>query len=115
MVLSSLFPNSAANLVCLQHEPAFLYVSQSVKLDEKQRQQVEQIRAAHGDLDIAYDLTQTFVSMLAEHRDTDLDGWMACTSRTQRHSRTQELRSWHPARLRRRARHFHFRVEQWSR
>ena len=56
---------------------SWLYVSQAGKLDEKQRQQVAQIRMAHGDLDIAYELTQAFVSMLAEHRDTDLDGWLA--------------------------------------
>ena len=46
---------------------SYLYVSQAVKLDEKQRQQIAQIRAAHRDLDMAYDLTQAFVSMLAEH------------------------------------------------
>src|SRR5947209_1698138 len=56
---------------------SWLYVSQAVKLDEKQRQQVAQIRAAHDDLDITYELTQAFVSMLAEHRDTDLDRWLA--------------------------------------
>ena len=32
---------------------------------------------AHNDLDMAYELTQAFISMLAEHRDTDLDGWLA--------------------------------------
>ena len=52
-------------------------MSQAVKLDEKQRKLVAQIRAVHGDLDLAYDLTQAFVSMLAEHRDTDLDRWLA--------------------------------------
>jgi len=61
---------------------AWLYVSQAVRLDEKQRQQVAQIRAAHGDLDIAYDLTQAFVSMLAEHRDTELDSWLAQAERS---------------------------------
>ncbi len=70
-------PNPASNAACPQHEPAFLYVSQAVKLDEKQRKLVAQIRAVHGDLDLAYDLTQAFVSMLAEHRDTDLDRWLA--------------------------------------
>ncbi len=78
-----------SHLACLQHEPAFLYVSQAVKLDEKQRLQVEQIRAAHGDLDTAYDLTQTFVLMLAEHRDTNLDGWLAQAE----HSGIRELGS----------------------
>ncbi len=61
---------------------SWLYVSQSVRLDEKQRQQIAQIRAAHGDLDLAYDLTQAFVSMLAEHRDTDLDRWLAQAERS---------------------------------
>jgi transposase len=61
---------------------SWLYVSQSVRLDEKQRQQVAQIRATHGDLDIAYDLTQAFVSMLAEHRDTELDRWLAQAERS---------------------------------
>ena len=56
---------------------SWLYVSQAVKLDEKQRQQVAQIRTAHRDLDLAYELTQAFVSMLAEHQDTDLDDWLA--------------------------------------
>lgn len=56
---------------------SWLYVSQAVKLDEKQREQVEQIRAAHADLDLAYSLTQAFVSMLADHRDTDLESWLA--------------------------------------
>lgn len=73
---SILLPNPASHAACPQHEPAFLYVSQAVKLDEKQRQQVAHIRTAQSDLDIAYDLTQAFVSMLAEHRDTDLDGWL---------------------------------------
>ena len=56
---------------------SWLYVSQAIKLDEKQRGQITQIRAAHADLDLAYDLTQAFVLMLAEHRDTDLDSWLA--------------------------------------
>jgi transposase len=61
---------------------SWLYVSQSARLDEKQRQQVAQIRAAHADLDLAYDLTQAFVSMLTEHRDTDLDRWLAQAERS---------------------------------
>src|SRR5436305_15225268 len=70
-------PNPASNAACPQHEPAFLYVSQAVKLDEKQRQQVTHIRAAHADLDLAYALTQAFVSMLAEHQDTALENRLA--------------------------------------
>ena len=68
---------------------SWLYVSQSSKLDEKQRQQVAQIRTAQGDLDIAYDLAQAFVSMLAEHRDTNLDEWLAQAE----HSGIRELKS----------------------
>jgi transposase len=68
---------------------SWLYESQSVKLDEKQHQQIAQIRAAHGDLDRAYDLTQAFISMLAEHRDTDLDRWLAQAE----HSGIRELKS----------------------
>jgi len=47
------------------------------KLDEKQRQHVEQLQAAHQDLDTAYQLSQAFVSMLVEHRHQDLDGWLS--------------------------------------
>jgi transposase len=52
---------------------SWLCVCQSTKLDEKQRQQVEQLRAAHQDLESAYQLSQAFVMMLAEQRDQDLD------------------------------------------
>jgi transposase len=68
---------------------SWLYVSQSAKLDEKQRKLVEQIRAAHTDLDLAYGLTQEFVCMLAEHRDIDLDAWLARA----KHSGIKELKS----------------------
>src|SRR4051812_10662077 len=43
---------------------SWLCVSKPEKLDEKQRQQVEQIRQGHRDLDTAYQLSQTFVLML---------------------------------------------------
>ena len=56
---------------------SWLCVSQPCKLDEKQRQQVEEIRAAHPDLESAYRLCQAFVSMLKERRDEDLDQWLA--------------------------------------
>ena len=68
---------------------SWLYVSQKNKLDEKQQKLVEQIRIAHDDLDKAYALTQEFVSMLAEHRDKDLDGWLARA----KHSGIKELKS----------------------
>jgi transposase len=51
-------------------------VSQPVKLDEKQRRQVDQIREGHADLETAYQLSQAFVSMLAERRDRDLAAWL---------------------------------------
>ncbi len=55
---------------------SWLCVSQPNKLDEKQLRQVELIRAGHADLDTAYQIGQAFVSMLAEHREKDLDGWL---------------------------------------
>ena len=55
---------------------SWLCVCQPAKLDEKQRQHVEQIRAAHRDLDTAYQLSQAFVTMLAEHRAQDLEDWL---------------------------------------
>jgi transposase len=55
---------------------SWLCVSQAVKLDEKQRQQVEHIRQGHRDLDRVYQLSQVFVAMLAERRATDLDMWL---------------------------------------
>ena len=51
-------------------------MSQSEKLDEKQRTYVEQIRQGHLDLETAYQLGQGFVMMLAERRDADLDTWL---------------------------------------
>src|SRR6266702_131281 len=56
---------------------AFLFVSQREKLEEKQHKYIEQIRQGHPDLEMAYQLGQGFVMMLAEHRDTDLDAWLA--------------------------------------
>jgi transposase len=55
---------------------SWLYVSRASTLDEKQRGQIERIRAAHADLETAYQLTQTFVTMLAEQRETGLDDWL---------------------------------------
>lgn len=68
---------------------SWLYVSQPTKLDEKHRGQIEQIRAVHRDLDTAYQLTQTFVALLAEHQDTGLDDWLVQAE----HSGIKELRS----------------------
>jgi transposase len=65
------------------------YVCQQAKLKEKQRHQVEHIRAGHRDLDTAYQLSQAFVLMLAERRGTDLDAWLAQA----KHSGIAELKS----------------------
>ncbi len=56
---------------------SWLFVSQREKLDEKQHQYVEQIRQGHPDLEVAYQLGQGFVMMLAERRGADLAGWLA--------------------------------------
>lgn len=61
---------------------SWLYISQVDKLEEKQQHHIELIRVGHPDLDLAYQLTQQFVSMLAEHRDTDLDQWLAQAKRS---------------------------------
>ncbi len=55
---------------------SWLFVSQAGKLDEKQTQHVEHIRAAHSDLEQAYHLSQEFVMMLAERREADLERWL---------------------------------------
>jgi len=68
---------------------SWLCVCQPAKLDEKQRKLVEQLRAAHHDLDRAYHLSQAFISMLAEHRDQDLDEWLVQA----RQSGIRELKS----------------------
>jgi transposase len=68
---------------------SWLCVSQPAKLDEKQRHQVEDIRKQHGDLDTAYQLSQAFVSMLAERRGMDLDAWLVQA----KHSGIAELKS----------------------
>src|SRR6266567_3826832 len=55
---------------------SWLCICQPDKLDEQQRPLVEQLRAAHPDLETAYQLSQAFVSMLAEQRAQDLDDWL---------------------------------------
>jgi len=55
---------------------SWLCVCQPDRLDEQQRPLVEQLRTAHPDLETAYQLSQAFVSMLAEHRAQDLDDWL---------------------------------------
>ncbi len=55
---------------------SWLCMCQPDKLDEQQRPLVEQLRAAHPDLETAYRLSQAFVSMLVEQRARDLDEWL---------------------------------------
>lgn len=55
---------------------SWLLVSKSEKLSEKQQRQVERIREGHPDLEVAYQLSQGFVSMLTERRDKDVDVWL---------------------------------------
>jgi transposase len=68
---------------------SWLCVSKLEKLNERQRHQVEHIRKGHRDLDIAYQLCQAFVLMLAERRGTDLDAWLVQAE----HSGIAELKS----------------------
>jgi transposase len=56
---------------------SWLFVSQAGKLNEKRKQHIGQIRAGHPDLERTYQLSQDFVMMLAEHREADLDTWLA--------------------------------------
>jgi transposase len=55
---------------------SWLFISQPEKLEEKQKQQMEQIQAAHPDLDAVYRLTQEFVRMLAERGANDFSPWL---------------------------------------
>jgi transposase len=74
---------------CPPHAPAsWLFVSQGGKLDEKQMQQVGQIRAGHPDLERAYHLSQEFVMMLAQRREGHLESWLTEAE----HSRLPEFK-----------------------
>ena len=55
---------------------SWLIVSQQERLNEQQRKYVEQIRQGHPDLEMAYQLGQGFVMMLAEQRGGDLETWL---------------------------------------
>ncbi len=69
--LLSCLPKPLLCLAYLLRERAFLIVSQKDRLDEPQRKYVEQIRQGHPDLEMAYQLGQGFVMMLAERRGGD--------------------------------------------
>ncbi|HJT59164.1 MAG TPA: transposase [Ktedonobacteraceae bacterium] len=68
---------------------SWLCMCQPDQLDEQQRPLVEQLRAAHSDLETAYQLSQAFVPMLAEQRAQDLDDWLLQA----KHSSIRELKS----------------------
>src|SRR5215469_1036448 len=74
--LLSCLPMPLLCLACLLRVRAFLIVSRKERLDEQQRKDVEQIRKAHPDLEMAYQLGQGLVMMLAERRGGDLDTWL---------------------------------------
>lgn len=61
---------------------SWLCVSPPDKLDEQQRKLVEQLRSAYPDLETAYQLSQAFVSMLAERRAQNLDDWLLQTKQS---------------------------------
>jgi hypothetical protein len=77
-----MLPSLVLPVACLQHEPAFLFVSQAGKLDEQQKLHVGQIRAGHPDLERAYQLSQEFVMMRASRREADLDTWLTQAERS---------------------------------
>ena len=55
---------------------SWLFFKRSEMLEGKQCKLIEQIRKSHPELDTAYQLSQAFVTMLAERRDQDLDIWL---------------------------------------
>jgi transposase len=69
-------PKPSAKRSMSSTRASWLCVCRSVKPDEQQRRLVEQLRAAHHDLDLAYYISQAFVSTLAEHRAQDLNDWL---------------------------------------
>ena len=73
---ASLSPKPCVKRRMSSTRASWLFVSQPVKLDEKQRKSVERLRQGHLDLETTYQLAQGFVMMLAERRDMDLDTWL---------------------------------------
>ncbi len=57
------------------------------RLTERQREQRERLRGCHPDVEAAFHLVSTFVTMLAERRAEDLEGWL----RQAAHSQLPEL------------------------
>jgi transposase len=55
---------------------SWLFISRPEKLKDKQLQQIASIRATLPELDTAYQLSQAFVSLVAERRAADLNTWL---------------------------------------
>lgn len=58
------------------------------RLTDRQREQRERLRGCHPDVEAAYQLVSAFVTMLAERRAADLEGWL----RQATHSQLPELK-----------------------
>lgn len=67
---------------------SWLFIRKEADLSEQQKREVEQIKAAHPELQTAYQLVQAFVLLLSERRSADLDAWLAQASA----SSTSELK-----------------------
>jgi transposase len=57
-------------------QASFLFIKRPDTLTETQRTHLEQITRASDDLQLAYELTQEFVSMIRKHQADPLDGWL---------------------------------------
>lgn len=55
---------------------SFLLIKQPDVLNEKQRNHVQQLAQASDDLQLAYELTQQFVTMIRQRQVAPLDGWL---------------------------------------
>jgi transposase len=55
---------------------SWLFIRQIEDLGKQQKQQIEQIRMVHPELEAAYQLTQNFVFLLINHQPQDLDAWL---------------------------------------
>jgi transposase len=75
-IQNDLPPKPSTTLRMSPTKASWLLVSRKEKLDQRQHEYVEQIRQSHPDLEVAYQLAQQFVLMLAEHRAEDLDAWL---------------------------------------
>jgi transposase len=69
--------------------PGRIFTERLPKLTQPYARMTNRLRAAHHDLDLAYQLSQAFVLMLTEHRAQNLDDWL----RQARQSGIRELKS----------------------